>query len=425
MVIRSRPAIRRRLLLGCVLVTALALALLAVTADRTLDAATMQRFFGLWRARHALAGGGLLVVAGVLGAAALSRRAFLAFLTAGLGVAVTIGALDLVGMARVVTWSDLFTGRQAALGRRAVPHLDVSGTTFQDTAAVWGMPSDPIPFRYRTDRYGFRNDGDRAGADVYLLGDSMLVAALIPFDATVVARLEKTLRRPVMQLALIGIGPQEEQDLFRTAGLEARGRLVIQFVYEANDLLDSMRVRRPPPRGATALWNRTLTYQLVRNLQNLTRPAPSGATSQVCTIEGQTYTFLWIRDSFAGVEGEATAISDALSGFAAEIRQAGGEFAVVFIPSKLRVLGPLCRFPPGSDLSEYTSHLSPLREHLRAWSGRSGVDLLDLTEPLRAAARAGRIPWLWGDTHWNEEGHAVASGEISAWAPVAKRRQAP
>jgi len=423
MVILSRSALRGRLLLACVLVTALAIALLAATADRTIN--PMQRFFGLWRARHALGGGGLLVVAVALGAAALSRRAFLAFLTAGLGVAVTIGALDLVGMARVITWSDLFTSRQAGLGRRVAPHLDVSGTTFQDTASIWGMASDPIPFRYRTDRYGFRNEADRAGADVYLLGDSMLVAALIPFDRTVVARLEGALRRPVMQIALIGIGPQEEQDLFRKAGLEARGRLVIQFVYEANDLLDSMRVRRPPPRGATALWNRTLTYQLVRNLQNLTRPAISGARSQVCTIEGQTYTFLWIRDSFAGVEGEATAISDALSGFATEIRQAGGEFAVVFIPSKLRVLGPLCRFPPGSDLSEYTSHLSPLREHLRAWSGRSGVDLLDLTEPLLAAARAGRVPWLWGDTHWNEEGHAVAAGAISVWAPLAKRRQAP
>src|SRR6267143_1402573 len=82
----------------------------------------------------------------------------------------------------------------------------------------------------------------------------------------------------------------------------------------------------------------------------------------------------------------------------------------------------LCRFPARSDLSDLASNLGPLRSHLLAWSERSGIPLLDLTEPLLTAARADRVPWFWGDTHWNAEGHAVAAKALAAWNPVRKLR---
>jgi len=247
------------------------------------------------------------------------------------------------------------------------------------------------------------------------------VGALVPFPDTVVARLENAIGRPVMQIALIGLGPQEEQQLFRKAALDVRGRLVLQFVFEGNDLLDSRRFRNPAGDGGlTSLGERTLTYQLVLALQKLSQPVAGSAALRTCTIGNQTYTFLWARESFAGLEDEQVAISDSLMDFAGEIRKAGGEYAVVFVPSKLRVLGPLCRFPAGSEISNYTYHLSPLREYLHAWSTRSGIELLDLTEPLQATARTGRIPWFPGDTHWNAEGHAVTAKALSAWKLVAK-----
>lgn len=336
-----------------------------------------------------------------------------------MSVVLTLVVLEAAGAVGIVNWSRLLEPRVSQLGTRAIPHLDVSGNTFQDTASIWGMPSDPIPFRYHTDRRGYRNDLDRAAADVYLLGDSVLVAALLPFPQTVTARLESAIQKPVMEIALIGLGPQEEHQIFRDAKLDVRGRLVIQFIFEGNDMLDSKRFRETANKGSSATFlERSLSHQLLTRLQKLTQPVPDVATLRTGMIGQQKYTFRWARESFAGLEGETTAISDALEHFANEVRDAGGEFAIVFVPSKLRVLGPLCRFPPQSDLNNLASHLSPLRGYLRSWSDRNKIEFLDLTEPLQDAARAGRIPWFWGDTHWNAEGHAVAAEAIAAWGPI-------
>jgi hypothetical protein len=419
MPISRDAAIRRRmaLALGCIALVVLAVLMLAYTADRT--PSVTRRFFGLWRMRYAIWAGGLFIVAGGMLGAAISRKVLLAFVTVGIATAGTLGLCELVGVTGLVSWPKLLTRRASELGTQPIRYLDVSGTTFEDTAPAWGLHSDPVAFRYRTDGHGFRNEIDRADADIYLLGDSVLVGALVPFQDTMVARLEKAVGRPVMQIALIGLGPQEEQQLFRSAKLDVRGRLVVQFVFEGNDLLDSRRFRSPRSQDSPeSLGERTLTYQLLLVLQKLSEPVAGSAALRTCSIGNQTYTFLWARESFAGLEDEEAAISDALLSFAGEIRRAGGEYAVVFVPSKLRVLGPICRFPAGSDLSNYAYHLSPLRDYLRDWSTRNGIELLDLTEPLHAMARASRIPWFPGDTHWNAQGHAVAATALSAWQPV-------
>lgn len=409
---------RRRALLGCCLGFAgLALITLAVTADAT--PTPFRRLFGLWRVRDVALAGGLVVAAGALLAAALSRHALLGFLAVGLSAAGTLAVLEAAGAMGVVSWPALLGTSTPPLGTKRIPHLDVTGTTFQDTASRWGLESAPIAFHYRTDRHGFRNHIDRAEADIYLLGDSVLVAALIPFPETVAARLENAVRRPVKQVALIGIGPQEEQQLFRDARLELNGRLVIQFIFEDNDLRDSKRFRAAlAGRAPVSRGESTLTHNVVLALQRLTQPVAGAAALRSCVIGRQTYTFFWARESFAGLEDEAAAISNALMHFATEVRAAGGELAIALVPSKLRVLGPLCRFPAASELQDFAPHLGPLRGHLRAWSERSGIALLDLTEPMLSAAHAGRIPWFWGDTHWNAEGHAVAAEALSAWEPL-------
>lgn len=410
---------RRRvvLLVGCIGLTALALILLAFTADAT--PAPARRLFGLWQTRYVVLAGGLFFTAAGFLAAATSRRMLLAFVAIVVSAATTLALLEVMGVLGLVSWPALLAPQVSTLGTQRVPNLDVAGITYQDTASRWGLPSDPIPFRYRTDRYGFRNDIDRVNGDIYLLGDSVLVAALVPFPETVTARLEATIRRPVMQVALIGKSPQEEQQLFRDTKLNVRERLVIQFIFEGNDMSDSRHFReRGTEPAPMTLKERTLTHQIVIALQKLTQPISGLATLRSCKINDQTYTFLWTRESFTGLEEEATAISDSLARFATEVREAGGEFSIVFVPSKLRVLGPLCRFPAVSEISDIMVHLSPLRDHLHAWSVRSGIRMLDLTEPLQSAAREGNIPWFWGDTHWNAEGHGVAAEALAKWEPV-------
>jgi hypothetical protein len=387
---------------------------LVVTADSSPSAA--RRFFGLWRTRALGVAFALFVLAAAMVAEAFSRRMLLGLLAICLSASTTLLVLEAAGAIGLVSWAKLFARRSSNLGVERIPHLRVSGTTWQDTASLWGLPSEPVAYSYKTDRRGFRNDSDRDIADIYLLGDSVVLGALVPFRASVTAALERLSGKRVMQIALSGIGPQEAQQLFRDANVDIRNGLLVQFVFEGNDYGDSRRYRKTAYEVRhESIWERSLSNQIILSLQRLTDPVAGVAATRTCSIGGSLYTFFWVRESFAGLEDEANAIGVALRDFAAEVRREGGRFGVVFVPSKLRVLGPFCRFPVGSELSNYASHVSPLRRYLHDWSASNKIDLLDLTDPLQEAARAGRIPWFWGDTHWNAEGHAVAARALSEW----------
>lgn len=381
-----------------------------------------RQFFGAWRTRNfgvAL----FLVWLAVLAPFALgSRRAWMRFVLVHAVVAAAWILLEIAGILGIVAWHDMFAGRGLEqMGTRAVPEVDESGVTFEDLSRSWGFTSPPIPFHFRTDRHGFRNEPDRESADVYLLGDSFLVAGLLPHEKILSAALEGRLSRPVMNVALIGLSPQAERDLLLASGVPLDGRLVLQFVFEGNDLLDSAAyrgLRKPEEEKEPAMLERTLLNSLVVRLQLLTQPHPAYAARRTGRIGDREYRFGWIRSSFDGWEGEMQPIADVLAELAANVRGAGGTYAVVLIPSKLRVLGPYCTWPEGSELSDYARHCSPLPEFLRTWSGRSGIPFLDLTPALSAAVREKTVPWFEGDTHWNEIGHRVAAEAIAAWPIV-------
>lgn len=405
-----------RTLLAASLIFFAAFVLLFLSADST---PTMKRkLFGLWRAGPAVAVVLLFVASGALFAAARSRQAVVGYVSACIGATGVLAALETAGLMGLISWPTLLSppSRIAPIGWVREPLLDVRGETVQDLASSWGMPSKAIQYHFRTDRYGFRNHVDRAGADVILIGDSMVVGSLVPPEATVAASLEQLLGQPVMQVALLGRAPQEAQQLFRDSRIAARGRHVLQFIFEGNDLLDSRRFRT----GGTALvaqsWvDRSLSFTLLLKLQHWTQPSHGALSLRSCDIGGDRYLFGWVRDSFAGYDSEIPHITTSIKNFAAEVEQEGGKFSLVFVPSKLRVLGPQCRFPPHSEIADFQQHLSPLREQLGAWSKLQRIPILDLTGPLQQSAQAGRIPWFAGDTHWNDVGHAVAADAIATW----------
>lgn len=242
----------------------------------------------------------------------------------------------------------------------------------------------------------------------------MLVAALVPFEKTVTAVLEKLTGRSVMQAALIGLSPQEEHDMYWTANLDLRGRHVVQFIFEGNDLLDSHHYRARKVTGNVAAEPRSLLLQEVWNLlAKATDRTRAGMRS--CAIDGQIYTFLWGRNSFEGFEGEFMEIVASLESFADRVRSAGGRYSAVFVPKKLRVLADLCTFPEDGEFKNARSDVGTFRDDMNAWSGKSGIPVFDLTEPLVRVAKDGRIPWFWGDTHWNDVGQAAAARALAEW----------
>ena len=400
---------------------------LAVGADTTPTTLDTRRLFGLWRARHVVAALALVVVGIALLARARSRDAFRSVVAATVTVCLTLGVLEGLGRAGLIPWQKIFSptfGDLGALGTQPVPNQDVKGMSRKDTASVWGLPSEPIAFHYRTDRRGFRNQPDRDAADVYLIGDSVLVGALVPFERTLVARLEALLTRPVVQVALINTAPQTMIEHFGKAGLDVRERLVLQFVFEGNDLGDSAALE---PGMAASIAARVESKSLLdhtwRLLSALSEPTLGVARTRSCTIGADTYTFFWTAEHFAGHQGQATVITRALEAFGDTLRTSNARYAVVIVPTKLRVLAPLCpRWPAGSDLADWRAHLSPLRDHVLAWGRERGVPVLDLTPALEAAARRGTMPWFDTDTHWNENGHDAAARAIADWDVVRQGR---
>ncbi|HET6162647.1 MAG TPA: hypothetical protein VFG37_03200 [Planctomycetota bacterium] len=387
-------------------------AMLAFDTDRS---DTQRRIAGLWRLHVVLLGAAVLWLGVVLLAGAGSRRAARRLAEATAIALLTLAWIELFGQVGLVDYRRLVGSvGEPVLGSRAVPRLDLRGTTFEDTAVAWGLPAAPVAFRFQTDRRGYRNAVDREGADVYLLGDSCLVAALLPFESTLCGRLEATLGRPVVNLALIGIGVQQERDLLRASGVPLAGRLVLHFVFEGNDQADSEKYRERIA-GATPAVPRletTFTWNALIRLQSALQPVDPIARRRSGTIGGTTYTFLWTADQFRGKEGEIAPILAALDETRRFVEAAGGRYAVVAIPDKIRILGPLCTWPAGCELADWRAHCSPLPQAVAQWAEERRVPELDLTDALQRAAAAGRIPWWPGDTHWNALGHEVAGQAV-------------
>ncbi len=409
-------AFRRGALVLALAVLAVATAGLWFWAEPSRDVDGGRRLFGLWRTRHLLLALAALWIASVSLAAARSDRALRRAVIVSATLAAAWAALELVGLLGLVSYSQLNRGQaQEQRGVRAVPHLDESGETREDLALKWNLPSPSIRYRYQTDRRGFRNVPDRASADVYCLGDSFLVAGLVPFEDILSAQLEHRLGRPVMNVALVGLSPQEERELFLASGLDLSGRLVLHFVFEGNDLRDSARWRRAATGQAPGeSWReRTLAHQLVLRLQGLTQDKAAEVELRTGWIDGTPYRFNWLSNSFRGYEDELGPITECLGQMRRYVEAAGGRYAVVLIPAKIRVLGPLCTFGDGSAIADWRAHCGPAPEYLRAWSERERVAYVDLTPALVQSARAGAAPWFPADTHWNAVGHRVAAAAVS------------
>ncbi|MBK7875224.1 MAG: hypothetical protein IPJ77_05665 [Planctomycetes bacterium] len=414
----------RRALVAALVLVVLAVAYLAVSAGPPPMDGHGRQLFGLWRTRHvvvalALAWGSIALVVWSFGPRARARFVALNVSFAGFWL-----LLEAVGLAGVVSYPKLLGGvAHEQLGTRPQPNVDVQGVAREDLATSWNLPREPIPFHFQTDHRGFRNAEDRDAADIYCLGDSFLVAGLVAQDAIVPAVLERDLRRPTMGVALVGLSPQAEAQLLLDTQVPFEGRLVLHFVFEGNDLLDSAAWRSGKKGEAPSWKERTLANQLVVRAQLLTQPQPAYVERRTGWIGDEAYRFGWLKNSFEGLEGELQPIADKLALLAGRVRSAGGEYAVVIVPDKLRVLGPSCRFPADSEVADWKSHCGPIPEFLARWSATSGIPVLDLTEPLRAATRADDVPWFPADTHWNATGHRVAAQAIAAWEPVQRFAQ--
>lgn len=372
-------------------------------------------FFGIWRTRAFLALCALLALAVVAALAAFDRRRAFRVVAVCVGAVAVLAVLEIPAALGLVDYSRAFQGGEGGAGAKAVPHLEVRGEAPQDLAHAWHYPLPWLPFEFKADRRGYRNAPDREDADVYLLGDSILVAGLVPWEQTLTHRIEAASGLRTMNIALIGVGAERQLRMLLDARVPLADRLVLHFVFEGNDLGDLKVERQGGAPERPGLAQRSLLANLLAWLQRKSDPRRLAMERRTGDLAGRQVLFHWTDISFRGLEEEIPAFLEACARIRAAVHERGGRHAVVYVPAKIRVLGPLCTWPAESSLRGHEAHLNPLRERLLADARARGVPVLDLSEPLAEAARAGRTPYFLADTHLDPVGHEVAAQAILAW----------
>jgi lysophospholipase L1-like esterase len=291
-------------------------------------------------------------------------------------------------------------------GRIPRPNRDATGEWAQGDIVRMGFVSPELSpglrhrFPVRTDREGFRNDGEGARVDVAALGDSFTDALTLPVELGWPARLAARTGREVRNYGVAGFGPQQELRVLRDFVLPRRPRVVVLAFFSGNDIpgaalfeefergggAGSFGVSGWPFKRVVARFDRSYAYLLTRRL--LVRDAqadasPAGRPGErfdaaftgedpaapevtrasfdrglfAVPVGGRSLRFALMPPYLNLLNLEAADLKrhrgwqlarDAILEMDGACRGAGARFVVMFIPSKCQVYLPVLQraFPP-------------------------------------------------------------------------------
>lgn len=331
---------------------------------------------------------------------------------------------------------------EATIAARRLPftrpaYLEWTGPSRGDLAILNG---DADPFAavvtFRTDGDGFRNAHDVAAPTVAFIGDSFTEAGNVAEEETFVGIVAARLAIPVRNLGRAGYTAQSEHMVLEDHALPASPRAVVWQVAEANDLDEALHFARwvakgsPPFRDDPArrpsrldAWRRRSP---IHQLMALLRPPRAWPLEGVFrAADGRRFPvrFLELPGSAQRPRGHAgwSLLADAYRSGVALARAQGVELLFLFVPSKASVLAGVVE-PASVELAEARGSASgppeeSLASALRGLLDELGVQLVDATPALRAAAERGTLVYPPYDTHLSADGHGVV-GELLCAALV-------
>jgi hypothetical protein len=365
----------------------------------------------------------LTVVAAVIAIIGVDRATIFKLIAVHLGIVSVFVALELAAVVGIVDYRN-FTGAMlsnpgetdAGVRHAGRPNTRVEGTAVPDLASWLGADAEPVPYVFETDRYGLRNPIDKDDPGVVCLGDSVLVAGLLPVESIVTEQLERSLGVPVLNVAEVGYGPQEELARFDATGL-GRDRLIVHFIFEGNDLGDSYEWRQWRKRTIETPWPKSgLTKSVLRLLDGPRRAAGRRRTGLFPLDASSRETVYFLYDTqLIDSESEWGHLREVLIAARDDVVSRGGRYAVVLVPAKLTVLHPFCAWPAESELDDPARWESALRSDLAQFCTDEAIPHLDLTTALRGVAATGELPYFANDTHLNERGHEAMAEALAPW----------
>lgn len=346
------------------------------------------------------------------------------------------GLVTLVGFELVLRLFPSLLGEEAAL---RVHWVEVAGDTDSEGRAL--MVDDPaigflyrprlegriargdLDFRFRLDSLGFRNPEPwPEPARLVVLGDSMAFGYGADDGADWVALLRQSLPDAgLVNLALIGSGPLQQERIFERFAAKLRPSVVLLSLFAGNDLDDDRAFALWLDQGAVGsyrkfrgqgdrwlddsllgLAQRTYLFWFANELAKTVARRSRGRTIELAN--GERLQLVLPRPG--GVDPrDVDRTSAAVGRLRDRVAQTGGRLLVLLMPSKEEVYLPLL----GENVASATAAV-------KAKLVEAGVPVLDLGDVLRARASLdGPALYFSIDGHPNPAGQAILAEAVRDW----------
>lgn len=303
------------------------------------------------------------------------------------------------------------------------------------------------PIRFTTDSLGYHNSPDLAASgrvSALLFGSSVSAAAEVSDGEDLAAQLTALGAAVVYNAAPGEPAPVRARALARQVGMD--GGIVIFEHFEGRDVPPLVAVMPHPGesrcRRKLGVWDtpgacRALTWWIdhtevsplqvfaarLHRLLEDDRVLPNAGRTQVIRtrLRNGTEVLFSAHERYMFHQDRSLDQPERyIAWLANRLALQGQRLLVVLAPQKYTVYAPLLAEPdPGPGRPEY---FAQLERRLRT----RGIAVVNLTEPLRAAARDAlaedSLVYWRDDTHWNPAGHAVSARAI---APVLVNLRGP
>ena len=260
-------------------------------------------------------------------------------------------------------------------------------------------------------------------ADIAVIGDSFVEAAIIPLEKSLVKQLESRLNVPTVNLGQIAYGLRQELEVLKRYALPLSPKLVVWVLFGGNDLRDVDSYEKDlenfgQPVDVQPLERRLLTRNLLVASSNIlstvfrVRPGKiaydrSGLFTRNDSKRERVY-FGQTSDPWTdhqwGVATDTLMTAKRLS------NESATDFVVVYIPRKYRIYRDYIEVDPATSIASWD--IAALPEALARWCAENGIEFIDTTPRLAEVVAKGIHPYFIDDVHWNSLGHEIAADTI-------------
>lgn len=273
------------------------------------------------------------------------------------------------------------------------------------------------------DHNGFRNDRPYSRADIAVVGDSFVEAAIVPLEQSLVKQLEQQLNVPVVNLGQIAYGFKQELEVLKRYALPLSPHVVVWALFGGNDLRDvewyeDMLKNFGKPEAPEPLKDRLFTRNLLVASSNLlmtairTKPSRkainhSGLFKREDGVRERVY-FGQTNDPWN--EHQWAVATETLKKARDLSNSSNIDFVVVYIPRKFRIYQPYLELDPDTEIAHWK--VAALPQALSRWCEKNDISFIDTTPALSDAVAKGVNPYFIDDVHWNALGHKIAADTI-------------